>query len=65
MVERLSTYYIFECKACDKESDLDDEANNALAQINMRRYGRDLHKDKHIIKIGVAFCGKLCKVKCA
>jgi len=64
LVERLNSYFIFECKACDKESELDKEASNALAQINKMRYGVDLQKDKQLVKIGLAFYKKICKVKC-
>ena len=64
LIERTNAYYIFECKACDKKSDLVKEVNGALSQIDANRYGADLKKDKRLIKIGIAFCGKLCKVKC-
>jgi len=35
-----------------------------LAQIEVKRYGADLCTDKRLVKIGIAFRGKTCKVKC-
>jgi len=64
LVEKFNSYFIFECKACEKESELDKEARSALAQIDIKRYGVDLRNDKQLVKIGLAFYRKLCKVKC-
>ena len=63
LVEKSSCYYLFELKACDKEGDLETHAEKALAQIDLKRYGADLEKSKRLVKVGIAFCGKQCKVK--
>ena len=56
---------IFEFKACSKEEDMETNAEKALVQINTKRYGADLDKSKRLVKVGIAFCGKDCKVKVA
>ena len=63
LVEKSRGYFLFELKACDKEEDLEAHAEEALAQIDIKRYGADLDKSKRLIKVGVAFCGKQCRVK--
>ena len=66
LVERADANYIFEVKPCDTDEDLESQADRALEQIEVKRYGADLEtKDKRLIKIGVAVCGKLCRVACA
>ena len=66
LVESVDTYYIFELKTCGKDENLNEQAEKALSQIETKRYGADLESaGKKLIKIGVAVCGKLCKVKCA
>jgi hypothetical protein len=80
LVEKPDRNYIFEFKACGSEDDLDAKADEALAQIEVKRYGAELgaglsvglgtglgageHVAKPLVKVGVAFCGKLCRVKC-
>jgi len=35
-----------------------------LAQIDQKRYGADLDTGKRVVKVGIAFYGKQCRVKC-
>ena len=63
LVEKQDKCFIFEFKVCDKEDDLEKEADAALEQIEIKRYSVDLDKNKPLIKIGVAFYGKRCRVK--
>ena len=63
LVEKPSSYYVFELKVCGKEDDLDAYAKKALSQISLKRYGADLEKSKRLVKVGIAFCGKKCKVR--
>ena len=39
------------------------EASEALNQIETKRYGEDLDRHKRLIKVGIAFYGKQCRVK--
>ncbi|MCL1986369.1 MAG: ATP-binding protein [Firmicutes bacterium] len=64
LVERREAYYIFELKSCDKAEQLETAAQKALEQINLKRYGADLDSEKQLIKIGMAFCEKQCRVVC-
>jgi len=63
-VERSEGNYIFEFKASGTKEGLAGKADEALAQIDEKRYGADIENGKSLIKAGIAFCGKLCKVKC-
>jgi len=65
LVERATAYYIFEIKSGGTGSDLKSLASSALAQIESKRYGADFDKSKQLVKIGIAICGKQCKVKCS
>jgi len=65
LVEKLGAHYIFEFKACSEKEDLDKNALEALKQIETKRYGADLDQAKPLIKVGIAFCGKQCRVKCS
>ena len=64
-IEKSGAYYIFEFKACSEKEDLDKNALEALKQIETKRYGADLDQTKPLIKVGIAFCGKQCRVKCS
>jgi len=64
LVEKPERNYIFEFKACGAEDDLTTKADEALAQIDQKRYGADLDTGKCLVKVGIAFHGKLCRVKC-
>ena len=64
LVEKQNTNFIFEFKACETDDNLESKASEALAQIEVKRYGADLCTDKRLVKIGIAFRGKTCKVKC-
>ena len=60
---RPNAYIIFEFKSCGKEDDLEAKAAEALTQITAKRYGEDLEKSKRLVNVGIAFCGKKCRVK--
>jgi len=38
------------------------KAQEALNQIEVKRYGTDLSLKKKLVKVGIAFCGKQCCV---
>jgi hypothetical protein len=59
-----STRFLFEFKACGEKKELEAKANEALSQIDEKRYGADIGGGKRLVKAGIAFCGKLSKVKC-
>ena len=66
LIERTTANYIFEVKSCDADEDLDARADEALAQIEVKRYGSDLQSNgKKLVKIGVAVDGKRCRVRVA
>ena len=54
---------IFELKACETPEDLDKKAQEALEQIDAKRYGAELAPGKKLLKVGIAFCKKQCKVR--
>jgi hypothetical protein len=62
LAEKQGRNFIFEFKACGAEDGLDKKAAEALAQIDVKRYGADANGDNPPVKIGIAFCGKMCKV---
>jgi len=64
LYKRPEANYIFEFKACTKEGELESKAEEALKQIEINRYGADLRDNKRLVKTGIAFYKKLCKVKC-
>jgi len=48
-----------------KADDLSKHAKKALNQIESMRYGADLkNPNKQLVKVGIAICGKLCRVMC-
>jgi hypothetical protein len=57
--------YLFELKSCGDSKDLAKYAEEALAQIQKKRYAAEVPQDKEIILIGIAFCGKNVEVCCA
>ena len=63
-VEKHDLNFIFVFKACSTGENLTVKAEDALAQIEQKWYGADLDKGKRLIKVGIAFCGKQCQVKC-
>ena len=62
LVEKNDANYIFEFKAAKSEDDLKNACNEALNQIDERRYGTDLDSNKQLRKVGVAVFGKFCRV---
>jgi len=65
LVEKPEANYIFEFKAGSSVEVLEKMAEEALAQIDEKRYGADLDTSKRLIKIGIAFHRKRCRVKCS
>ena len=64
LVEKPEANYVFELKSCEKDDDLTKNADAALAQINSKRYGLDTNNNKRLIKTGIAFHNKTCRVAC-
>lgn len=56
--------YVIEVKYSGKESDLDDDAKKALAQISLKSYGSyfDTSTVKKVWSYGIAFYKKQCRV---
>ena len=65
LVEKSTANFIFEFKAADNAGNLEEKAIAALSQIEEKRYGAEIDGKKPIVKVGIAFHGKLCKVKCS
>ena len=65
LVEKSCGNFIFEFKASNSSEDLNEKAEEALNQIEAKRYGADLDIRKRLVKVGVAFHGKICKVRCS
>lgn len=59
--------YVLEFKVAEKFRYLDKAADEALAQIEDRKYALELEDDGYemVYKYGIAFCGKDCLVKLA
>ena len=62
-VERPKFSVIFELKASASREALDKKAQEALEQIDAKRYGARLAPGKQLIKAGIAFYKKSCKVR--
>ena len=56
---------LIELKIAESEDELETRCQEALEQIETKKYDMYLRKEnfKNIIKYGVAFCGKICQVK--
>jgi hypothetical protein len=63
-VEKPGYNFIFEFKACEKPEELEAKAEDALNQIDLKRYFAELDNSRKMIKIGIAFFEKQCRVKC-
>jgi hypothetical protein len=63
LVERHDVCVIFELKACIENETPEKSAEAALAQIDIKRYGAEVGEGKKIVKVGIGFYGKQCKVK--
>ena len=63
LLERPDVRIIFELKACETKEELNKKAEDALEQIDAKRYGAELKPGKKLLKVGIAFCKKLCKVR--
>ena len=64
LVEKPTDNFIFEFKTADSADNLVARAKEALAQIEAKRYGEDISTQKRLVRVGVAFFGKMCKVQC-
>lgn len=58
------TAVIIEIKAAKEEKEMDERCDEALQQIEDRKYAHALTQKgyRKILKYGIAFCGKVCKV---
>ena len=58
---------IIEVKIADTAKDLEEKCDAALKQIKEKKYEDDLAYEGYtqIIKYGIAFCRKMCKIKVA
>ena len=65
LVEKSDANFIFEFKTAKDADSLTSKAQEALAQIETKRYGANLNDEKKLFKIGIAFCGKKCRVLCS
>jgi len=64
LVEKPDTTFIFEFKASATADDMEQKAAEALTQIEVKRYDAGLDAGKRLVRVGVAFHGKTCKVRC-
>ncbi|MDR1558670.1 MAG: ATP-binding protein [Clostridiales bacterium] len=64
LYQRDDVNYIFEFKACEEASQMEKQAEMALRQIDIKRYGAGLKADQHVVKVGISLFGKQCKVRC-
>ncbi|MDR1758166.1 MAG: PD-(D/E)XK nuclease domain-containing protein, partial [Bacteroidales bacterium] len=59
---------IFELKFTKNRAELGSLCQKALAQINDNKYDAELleegYSPEKILKYGIAFCGKVCRVEC-
>jgi hypothetical protein len=64
-VTRRKPAYVIEFKIANKFSDLDKRADDALQQIEDKKYVQELNDDGYatVIKYGIAFFGKDCLIK--
>ena len=63
-MERPRVVIIFELKACDSKEELDAKAQEALEQIDEKRYGAEAKQPgKALLKVGIAFYKKTCRVR--
>ena len=65
-VSRRGAAVILELKVAKNFDELEGKAEEALKQIEEKKYEEELRSDgyKNIIKYGVAFFGKDCLIKC-
>jgi hypothetical protein len=64
-VTRRKAAYVIEFKIANKFSELDKRADDALQQIEDRKYVQELNDDGYavVVKYGIAFFGKDCLIK--
>ena len=62
-IERPKVNVIFELKASDGIDGLEKKAREALEQIDTKRYGSDFAPGKKLLKAGIAFYKKSCRVR--
>ena len=57
---------IIELKYAKFKKELDSRCDEALEQIKEKNYAAELVDEyDSIVKLGIAFCGKICRVKCS
>ncbi len=58
--------FVIEFKVIKNIDEINQKADEAIQQIEDKKYGMELRKDgyKHISYYGIAFCGKECAVHC-
>jgi len=64
LYQKGGSYYIFEFKSCADVKQLSGQAQAALSQIDIKRYGARLNPKQPLITVGIAIFGKQCCVKC-
>lgn len=66
-VSRRNPAFVIEFKIADKFKDLDKMADEALKQIDDRKYVKEIEDDGYetVYKYGISFCGKDCMIKLA
>ena len=62
-LERPNMSVIFELKACDSVEELEKKAQEALEQIEIKRYGAEAVPGKTLLMTGIAFYKKSCRVR--
>jgi hypothetical protein len=63
-MERDSVNYIFEFKACKDVSELERKADEALRQIDAKRYGAEFGNAMPQRRAGISCFKKQCHVAC-
>ena len=62
LVQKPDANFIFEFKVSNDAEGLMAKAQEALHQIEVKRYGAGLNSEKRLVKVGIAFYGKQCCV---
>ncbi|MDR0963621.1 MAG: ATP-binding protein [Clostridium sp.] len=65
LFERAEYCVIFEFKAVKEKKHMEKAAQDALQQIEEKRYYADVPRGKRVMKSAVVFCGKQCIVRSA
>ena len=57
-VESADRYWVFECKFAKTVGDVAAKLQEAVQQIQTRKYGETLY-DKTLIRMAIVFCGEI------